>query len=335
MTTLLTRDARGVYPIAITPFHDDGALDLASMDRLTDFFLQCGVPGITLLGVMGEASKLSDEEGLTLLQHVLKRVDGRLHIIVGAGHTGFDNLASFAGRAMDAGAAALMIAPSAGLKNEEQVLHWFEAVVARVGSQTPIVLQDYPQLTGVFLSANTIDALLRQHDAIKVVKHEEGSALRKVTRLRAQEENGKRARVSILVGNSGIHLPQELERGADGANTGVAFPEMLIEVCRRFAAGEATRGEDLYDLFLPLIRHEQQPGFGLAIRKEIFRRRGLIACARTRTPGPALDAVDQAELTNLLARLMRKLRDAGERRGCQPSGGGVLTAFFNRLAGRQ
>jgi len=313
MTTLLTRDARGVYPIAITPFHDDGALDLESTDRLTDFFLQCGVPGVTLLGVMGEGNKLSDAEGMTLLQHVLKRANGRMHIIVGASHTGFDNLANFAKRAMDAGAAALMLAPPAGLKTEEQVFTWFDAAIARVGSETPIVLQDFPQNTGVFLSVNTLDALVRQHASIKVIKHEEGSALRKVTRLRAQEANGARERVSILVGNSGIHLPQELQRGADGANTGVAFPEMLIEVCRRFAEGEATRGEDLYDLFLPLIRHEQQPGFGLAIRKEIFRRRGLITCARARTPGPALDAVDQAELTGLLDRLDRKLRDAGER----------------------
>jgi len=312
MTTLLTRDARGVYPISITPFHDDGALDLDSMDRLTDFFLQCGVPGLTLLGVMGEANKLSDEEGLTLLQRVLRRTNAHMYIIVGASHVGFDNLANFAGRAMDAGAAALMIAPPAGLKTEEQVFTWFDALVARIGASTPIVLQDFPQNTGVFLSVGTLNTLIRQHDAIKVVKHEEGSALRKITRLRAQEADGARERVSILVGNSGIHLPQELQRGADGANTGVAFPEMLVEVCRRFEQGQTARGEDLYDLFLPLIRHEQQPGIGLAIRKEIFRRRGLITCARARTPGPVLDAVDQAELTGLLDRLDRKLRDAGE-----------------------
>ncbi|OZI34094.1 dihydrodipicolinate synthase family protein [Bordetella genomosp. 10] len=309
---LLTRDAKGVYPISITPFHDDGAIDLAGMDRLVDFFLQCGVPGITVLGVLGEANKLSEEEGLGLLGHALRRVNGRAQVIAGAGHVGFDNLERFAGRAMEAGAAGLMIAPAPGLKTEEQVFAYFDALTRRIGEATPVALQDYPQHTGVFLSAGTLGALIERHPGIKVVKHEESSALRKISRLRAQEAEGRRGRVSILVGNSGIHLPQELHRGADGANTGVAFPEMLVEVCRRFSVGEAAAGEDLYDLFLPLVRHEQQPGIGLAIRKEIFRRRGLIASARVRAPGPALDADDHAELGLLLDRLDRKLRDAGE-----------------------
>jgi 4-hydroxy-tetrahydrodipicolinate synthase len=118
--------------------------------------------------------------------------------------------------------------------------------------------------------------------------------------------------VSVLVGNSGIHLPQELLRGVDGANTGVAFPEMLVEVCNRFFAGDAEAAEDLYDIFLPIVRHEQPLGFGLAVRKEIFRRRGLIGCARLRAPGASLDADDQTELTRLLDRLVRRLRAAGE-----------------------
>ena len=87
---------------------------------------------------------------------------------------------------------------------------------------------------------------------------------------------------------------------------------MLIEVCNRFFAGQPESGEDLYDIFLPLVRHEQQPGIGLAIRKEVFRRRGLIACARLRAPGPAMDADDHAELGRMLTRLSRRLRDAGE-----------------------
>jgi 4-hydroxy-tetrahydrodipicolinate synthase len=162
------------------------------------------------------------------------------------------------------------------------------------------------------MSAETVGRLLGRFASIKVLKHEESPALRKITRLRAQEQAGERGRVAILVGNSAIHLPQELHRGVDGANTGVAFPEMLVEVCRRFFAGDAEGAEDLYDIFLPLIRHEQPLGFGLAIRKEIFRRRGLITSARMRAPAPGLDASDQAELTRLLARLDRRLRETGE-----------------------
>ena len=192
------------------------------------------------------------------------------------------------------------------------MLNFFDALIGRLGSSVPIALQDYPQNTGVFMSVDTLGKLVDRHESIKVIKHEEGSALRKISKLRAQEAAGSRRRASILVGNSGIHLPQELHRGADGANTGVAFPEMLIEVCRRFANGEAEAGEDLYDIFLPLVRHEQQPGIGLAIRKEIFRRRGLIDSAKVRAPGPALDKDDHAELGRLVARLGRRLQEAGE-----------------------
>ena len=115
--------------------------------------------------------------------------------------------------------------------------------------------------------------------------------------------------MSILVGNGGLYLPQELARGADGAMTGFAYPEMLVEVCRLYTAGEAERAEDLFDIYLPLVRHEQQPGFGLAVRKEVLRRRGMIASARTRKPGPSLTTRDQAELDHLMARLERRLGD--------------------------
>lgn len=312
MTTLFSTKAHGVYPISITPFTDSGAVDYEGLDRLTDFFQACRVPGITLLGVLGEANKLSHEESIAVVRRVIKRAGDALGVIVGAGHVGFENFQQFTDAVMSEGAAAIMVSPASGLKTEEQVHGYFDGLIGHIGPQVPLVLQDYPQNSGVFLSVGTLGRLLARHESIKVVKHEEGSALRKITRLRAQESAGERSRVSILVGNSGIHLPQELHRGADGANTGVAYPEMLVEVCDRFFAGNAEGGEDLYDIFLPLVRHEQQPGIGLAIRKEIFRRRGLIQSARVRAPGPALDADDHAELARLLDRLSRRLRAAGE-----------------------
>lgn len=309
---LLDKDTRGVYPIAITPFNDDGTVDYVGLDRLTDFFLSCGVPGITYLGLLGEASKLSSQESLQIIRSALKRVNGTAQVIVGASHVGFDNLREFTAAAMDAGAVGIMVPPASGLKTEDQILKHFGGLTTAIGGDVPIVLQDYPQNSGVYISSRTLCQILQQYPSIKVVKHEEASALRKVTALRAQEEAGERERVSILVGNSAIHLPQELHRGVDGANTGVAFPEMLVEVCRRFFAGDHEAAEDLYDIFLPLVRHEQQPGIGLAIRKEIFRRRGLIESARVRAPGPVLDADDHLELSRLLDRLQRKLQASGE-----------------------
>ncbi len=311
MTSSALSTARGVFPISVTPFLDDGAVDFLSMDRLTDFFLEIGVPGVTLLGLLGEANKLSKDESLSLVRRVLRRVDGRLKVIVGVSQSGLDEFKSFADAVVGEGAAGIMVAPVPTLKTEDQVIGFFEAVAARIGS-TPIALQDYPQNTGVYMSVETLGRIIEQVPNVQILKHEEGSALRKITRLRAQETAGGRRRVCMLVGNSGLHLPQELARGVDGANTGVAFPEMLIEVCRRYFAGDADAGETLYDIFLPLVRHEWQAGIGLAIRKEVFRRRGLISTAKTRAPGPALDRDDHAELSRMLSRLQRRLQKSEE-----------------------
>lgn len=311
MARLLDESAKGVYIISATPFTDNGELDLDSTDRLIDFYLEHGVDGITILGVLGEAQKLSPAESATFAERVLKRVDGKVQIIVGASSPGNRNLKVFASKMMDLGAAGVMVSPIPGLKNDEQIENYFSGVVRDLGDRIPVVLQDYPQLTGVFMSPSLINRMFAQWSSLKVLKHEESPGLRKISKMRAAEAKGERRRISILVGNSGIHLPQELRRGADGANTGIAYPEMLVEVCRRFFAGDAEGAEDLYDIYLPIVRHEQQAGIGLAIRKEIFRRRGVIKSAHLRAPGPVLDADDHKELDGLMARLDRKLKERG------------------------
>jgi 4-hydroxy-tetrahydrodipicolinate synthase len=301
--TLIDESARGVYVISATPFTAAGAMDWASTDRLMDFYLDCGVDGVTILGVMGEAPKLSEAESQAFVERVLKRIAGRIPVIVGVSNPGLKLLADFARRAMDLSAAGVMVSPTSGLKTDDQI-HGYIASVVNELATIPIVLQDYPQLTQVFMSASLINRCFADFPTLKMLKHEDAPGLRKLSQVRAAD-SARGRRISILVGNGGIHLPQELARGADGAMTGFAFPEMLVEVCRRFAAGDAEGAEDLYDAYLPVVRHEQQPGIGLALRKETLRRRGIIASARTRAPGPALDAADEAELTRLLARLER------------------------------
>jgi len=309
---LLDESARGVFIISATPFTDDGAMDWASTDRLVDYYLESGVDGITILGVLGEAPKLSAEESEAFVARVAKRIDGRIPIVVGVSNPGLKLLGDFARRAIDLGAAGVMVSPTAGLKSDEQIYGYIEGVVRELGDRIPVVLQDYPQLTSVFMSAGLVNRFFADFPSLKMLKHEEAPGLRKLSRVRAAEAKGERKRrISILVGNGGIHLVQELARGADGAMTGFAFPEMLVGVCRRFAAGDKEGAEDLYDAYLPLVRHEVQPGIGLALRKETLRRRGMLASARVRAPGPALDADDHAELTHLIARLERAKRRLG------------------------
>jgi 4-hydroxy-tetrahydrodipicolinate synthase len=212
---------------------------------------------------------------------------------------------------MDMGAAGAMVAPIAGLKNEEQIEGYYDAVVREIGP-TPIVLQDYPQLTNVHMSIGLINRMFAKYPTMKVLKHVDVPGLRKISKVRAADTDGSRTRrISIMVGNSALHLPQEMRRGADGANTGFAYPEMLVEAVNLCLAGKFEEAEDIYDIYLPIVRHEQQPALGLAVRKEVLRRRGVIKSAHVRAPGYAMDAAEHKELDQLMARLERKLASIG------------------------
>jgi 4-hydroxy-tetrahydrodipicolinate synthase len=304
----LTEAARGVFVISATPFQDDGALDLETTDRLIDFYLERRAHGLTILGLMGEAPKLMPEEAAAFVARVLHRVHGRVPVIVGVSNPGLTAMKTLAHRSMDLGAAGVMVAPTAGLRGDEAVERYVATVCATLGADVPVCLQDYPQESGVVMSVPTVGRLIDAHGQIVVFKHEDCPGLPKLTRLRADEARTGRRRVSILVGNGGLYYPLELRRGADGAMTGFAFPEMLVEVYERFVAGDPDGAEDVYDRYLPILRYEQQPGFGLAVRKEILRRRGALRSAATRAPGPTLTAVEHAEIDTLMQRLDRVLK---------------------------
>ena len=118
-------------------------------------------------------------------------------------------------------------------------------------------------------------------------------------------------RISILCGNGGMFLPEEMARGADGAMTGFGYPEMMRDVVHYHNAGNAERGQDIFDAYLPLARYEQQPGLGLAIRKYIMAKRGAIASSALRKPGGELSRDDIAEIERLIARQTKRLEELG------------------------
>ena len=274
----LTEQAKGVFIIAATPFTDEGALDLGSVDSLTDFYLSCGVTGFTLLGIMGEAPKLTAEESLSVVDRVVRRAQGR-QIIVGVSHAGLENVRRLSHEVMVAGASGVMVAPPPGLKGDDGVYNYFAQVFKELGPDIPVVYQDYPQSTGVYLAPSVFERLVDDFKQLVMLKHEDWPGLAKLTRVREGEKKPGRRRVSILVGNGGLYLPQELRRGADGAMTGFAWPEMLVQVWDLAAKGKMEEAEDLFDIYLPLVRHEQQLGIGLALRKEVLFRRGAKVAA--------------------------------------------------------
>lgn len=300
---MLSVDTRGVFVISATPFDDSGALDLASVPALADYYLGHGVHGITLLGMMGEANKLTQEESLTFVRAMVAHIGARVPVVVGVSHSSLHALRDLAHASMQAGAAGVMIAPPTGLRTDDQQFSWFGDVCAALGPDVPCVYQDYPPTTGVFLSASLYLRLAAAYPQIAMLKMEDNPGLDKITRVRAAEARGEVRRTSIVVGNGGLLLPQGLARGADGVMTGFGYPEMLVQVYERHTAGDVDGAEAIYDTYLPLVIYEQQPGFGLALRKEILRRRGALRSARVRAPGPLMSATDVVELDRVLARL--------------------------------
>lgn len=302
----LDESANGVYIISATPFTETGALDLESTDKLADFYIEKGVSGITVLGMMGEAQKMAPEESEQFLLRILKRVGGAVPIVVGVSDPGMSNLVRLSRFSMDNGAAGVMVAPLAGLGTEQKVYNYFAQVFEALGDDIPVCYQDYPLATRTEISVALFNRMVTDFEQLVMLKHEECPGLNKVSAVRKASDEGLR-RVSILCGNGGLYLPQELARGADGAMTGFAYPEMLVAVVALHRAGEHDRAEDVFDAYLPYIRHEQQPGFGLALRKEMLHRRGVMASPRVRAPGPKMNAMDHKELDRLISRIEQNI----------------------------
>jgi 4-hydroxy-tetrahydrodipicolinate synthase len=302
---LLTSSATGVYVICPTPFESDGRLDIASTDRMVEAYLEAGATGLTILGIMGEAPKLTADESQAFIRQVMKAVAGRVPVIVGVSAAGFAAMSALSAKAMDAGAAGVMIAPPSTLRTDDQIVSYYADAVEAIGSDVPFVLQDYPLTTNVVMTPKVIMRIIGQSPSCVMLKHEDWPGLDKITTLRRASDAGELRRVSILCGNGGLFLPFEMERGADGAMTGYAYPEMLVGVVNLIKQGKRKEAHDLFDRHLPLVRYETQPGVGLAVRKYVLKKRGIIAHDTLRKPGPKLSPETVSEIDWLMQRIER------------------------------
>src|SRR3954464_12557260 len=317
--TKLTHKAAGTFAIAPTPFHDDGRIDEKSIDRLTDFYAEVGCDGVTVLGILGEEPKLDATEAEQGAVRFVKRAKN-MQIIVGVSAPGFATMRSLAKASMDAGAAGVMIAPPPSLRTDAQTIGYYKQAAGAVGyykqgpgplgPEVPWFVQPYPRTRSVVFTPAVIRKIVMDNPNCVMLKHEDWPGLEKISTLRGFQKAGSRGPLSILCGNGGLCLDFEMERGADGAMTGYAFPELLIDVVKLSKAGKRDAAHDLFDAHLPLIRYEQQPGAGLAVRKYVLQKRGVIASGAQRKPGATITATAKAEVEYLLSRVARVDRRA-------------------------
>jgi 4-hydroxy-tetrahydrodipicolinate synthase len=288
---------RGVWNIVPTPFREDASLDEDGVRSLVDFVAGTGVDGMTVLGVMGEVGRLSDEERARVLRLAVEHAAGRLPVCAGVSHAATDRAVALAREAEALGAHSVMLAPPALAKpNDEAVRAHYRAVADAIS--IPIVVQDHPTSSHVWMSAALLGEIAAASRLSRVVKLEEEPSAPKIRRLLAASPD-----VVVLGGLGAIMLLEELRAGASGTMTGFGYPDILVGIVRSWFAGDQDAARAEFYRVLPLIRFENQPGINIAIRKEIYRRRGAMSSARVRAPGGQLDRGTLADLDDLLEHL--------------------------------
>jgi 4-hydroxy-tetrahydrodipicolinate synthase len=287
----------GVFSVLPTPFDPTGELDLGSLARVIDLFLADGVNGFTALGVTSEVARLTEPERDRVLDAVLASVNGRVPVVAGTTADGLRTCIEYTRRAKSAGAAAVMISPPRMIKiNSDAVAKHFAEVASAV--DVPIIVQDYPPISGYAMEASLLARIARDVPAARTIKLEDPPTPFKTSRIL---EQAKDLEVRIFGGLGGVFLLEELMAGAAGAMTGFAFPAILVKIVTLFRAGRIDEAADAFYASVPLMRFEFQEGIGMAIRKEVLRRRGAIAHAGIRAPGGTLDETTKKALDRVMA----------------------------------
>lgn len=284
----------GVHCISATPFLPDESLDLASIRTLLDYLIAGGAVGALVLGVLGEADRLNDDERRQVLATALDCAGDRLQISVGVTHSSTVVTRQRAMEAQELGVAGVMVSPPPGSVAGPALAEHFKRIAADLS--IPLIVQDHPTSSGVKMPAEFIASLYEFLPPGSVCKLEDPPTAVKMNKLRELEP-----RYRLFGGLGGVSLLHELDAGSSGAMTGFAVVEMLVEIVSAHQQGNRDLAANAYQRALPLMVFEAQPGAGVALRKEILRRRGAIAHGTVRQPAPTPDRFAMKLLDDLLA----------------------------------
>src|SRR4051794_11943855 len=286
----------GVYSVLPTAFHPNGDLDPDSLRRVIDLFIGAGVSGVTALGVTGEVARLDDGERRRVLEVVVEHVNGRIGVVAGTSAEGTRTCIGYTRHAREIGATAVMVSPPRMPKlNSQAVVRHYQALADAVDIE--IVVQDYPPISGFSMEPPLLARIAAEIPRARTIKLEDPPTPFKTSRIL---EAAGATPVRIFGGLGGVFLLEELLAGAAGAMTGFAFPEILVRIVALFRAGTVDEAADLFYRAVPLMRFEFQEGIGMAIRKEVLRRRGALTSAATLAPAVTLDRATSEALDRVL-----------------------------------
>ena len=286
----------GVCPILVTPFTDEGKVDVASQLRLVDHLLRQGAHGLGAFGNAGEGYTLLASERRELLGAIVRHVDGRVPVIAGVGATGTVAAVESCRQAEGQGADCLMLLPPYYLRPDADGLMRFYGAVGDAVA-LPIMVQDAPMLSQVSMSPALLARLAREVENVTCAKVEAPPTPPKVTRtLQAAAGN-----LDVFGGLNGQFLVEEVQRGAKGTMPASDLTSTFVEVWDSLASGNPERAWDSFRRALPLIRFELQPGLGVSAVKHGLVREGVIRSAYVREPTRSLDRDGLRELSALRA----------------------------------
>jgi 4-hydroxy-tetrahydrodipicolinate synthase len=287
----------GVFPIVVTPFHDDGSIDYPSLDNLVDHLLEQGAHGLGLFGNASEGYTLKASERAEMLKRIVKRVDGRVPLVVSTGSTGTDTAVEQSVHARELGASALMVLPPYFLKPDGDGLMFYFDAVAKA-ARIPVMVQDAPLMTQVAMPVPLLARMAREIEHVQSVKVEAPPTAPKIGALAAAAG----AKLALFGGLNGQFLIEEIGRGAVGTMPSSDMTWVYVTVMRLVSEGRSEQAWRLFSTALPLIRYELQPGLGVSAAKHNLVMEGVIASARVRHPTSSIDAAAVEEL-----RVLREL----------------------------
>lgn len=281
MTTPIPHLAAGLWGVLATPFSGtDFAVDTDSLRREVQFYTAIPATGMVVLGVFGEGASLDSSEQSLVVRTVAEEANGAPLVVGLSARSTAVALEQAHGAVAAAGSnlAALMVQANSA---DPQVLAAHLTAVHRA-TGAAIVLQDYPVASGVHISAAQILEVLEKCPFIVAIKSEAPPTASAIARLTHATS------VPVYGGLGGVGLLDELAAGAAGAMTGFSHPEGLQAALTAWADGGFRAAREAFAPWLPLVNFEAQPGVGLALRKEVLRRRGLISESIVRPPAPQL-----------------------------------------------
>jgi 4-hydroxy-tetrahydrodipicolinate synthase len=298
----MLQNIEGVLSVLPTPFDEERKIDFQDIDSLVEFALRAKVNGIVILGITGEANRLSDNEKLEVVKRVVSKVSKRVPVVAGIGNPSTDVAIWFCKEVKRIGVDGLMVLPPKLRKPEDEaIISYYKQISDEVG--LPIVVQDEPVTSGVFMRPVLIAKIWEKVEAASCLKLEDPPTAVKIAKLRSLLGDG----MKIFGGLGALYYMEELERGANGIMTGFAYPEVLVKIYDLFVKGDVDEAAYTFYKFLPLIRYEAQPVIGLSIRKHILYRRGVIKNPLVRPPGANIDEATKEELDRIINRLSTEM----------------------------